>query len=94
MELQYWDSSITNTLTKVRSWNSSVGKAMDLGAGRPGFDTQYAKIYFTSLASRPALGSTQPPTQCVPGELLPGVKRPESEANLHVTSPPRYVFME
>jgi hypothetical protein len=33
-----------------------------------------------SKSSRPALGSTQPPTQWVPGALSPGVKRPEHEA--------------
>jgi hypothetical protein len=37
------------------------------------------KIFSTS--SRPALGSTQPPIQWVPGALFPGVKRPGREAD-------------
>jgi hypothetical protein len=31
-------------------------------------------------ASRPALGPTQPPFQCVPVAITPGVKRPRREA--------------
>jgi hypothetical protein len=38
-----------------------------------------SRIFFTS--SRPALGSTQPPIQCVRGALSPGVKRPGHEAD-------------
>jgi hypothetical protein len=34
-----------------------------------------------STAFRPALGPTQPPIQCVPGTLPPGVKRPGLEAD-------------
>jgi hypothetical protein len=33
------------------------------------------------MLSRPALGSTQPPIQWVPGALPPGVKRPGREAD-------------
>jgi hypothetical protein len=36
---------------------------------------------FTTAASRPALGPTQPPTQWVPGALSLGVKLPEREAD-------------
>jgi hypothetical protein len=39
-----------------------------------------SKIFF-STSSRPTLGSTQPPTQWVPGALSPGVKRPGREAD-------------
>jgi hypothetical protein len=44
--------------------------------GRPGFDPRQShwNLPLTS-ASRPALGPTQPPIQCVPGALTPGVKR-------------------
>jgi hypothetical protein len=42
-----------------------------------------SRIFSTS--SRPALGSTQPPIQFVPGTLSLGVKRPGREA---VDSPP------
>jgi hypothetical protein len=39
------------------------------------------KNFLFSTSSRPALGSTQPPTQCVPGALSPGVKRLGREAD-------------
>jgi hypothetical protein len=38
-------------------------------------------IFLFTTASRPALGSTQPPIQCVLGALSPGTKRPEREAD-------------
>jgi hypothetical protein len=38
-----------------------------------------SRIFSTS--SRLALESTQPPTQCVPGALPPGVKRPGRESD-------------
>jgi hypothetical protein len=59
-----------------------------------------------STSSRPALGSTQPPIQWVPGALSPGVKRPGREADHSLptsaevkkmwigTSTPPYAFME
>jgi hypothetical protein len=54
---------------------------------------------------RPALGTTQPPIQCVPGALFPGIKRPgrESDHSHNLVSRlrkrgaiapfPHYVFM-
>jgi hypothetical protein len=57
------------------------------------------------MMSRPALGSTQPPIQWVPGALSPGTKRPGREADHSspasaevkkmwiYTSTPSYVFM-
>jgi hypothetical protein len=50
-------------------------------AGRPGFDSwQGQEIFIFSTTARPALGSTQPPLQCLPGALSPEVKRPGHEA--------------
>jgi hypothetical protein len=46
-------------------WSSEGGR--QLRAGRPGFDSQQCKIFLFSTASRPTLGPTQPPIQCVPG---------------------------
>jgi hypothetical protein len=43
----------------------------------PGKDT----IFLFSIASRLTLGPTQPPIQCVPGALSPGVKRLGREAD-------------
>jgi hypothetical protein len=64
------------------------------------------KNFLFSTSSRPALGSTQPPIQWVPGALFPGVKRPGREADhsppasaeakknwIYTTSPP-YAFIE
>jgi hypothetical protein len=39
------------------------------------------KIFLFSIASRPALGPTQPPIQWVPGTLSQGVKRLGREAD-------------
>jgi hypothetical protein len=88
----------------VRSRKSVVGIATgyrlyDRGVGESGFESGWVKNFlFTS--SRPALGSTQPPIQWVPG-----VKRQEREADhsppasaevkktwIH-SSTPTYVFM-
>jgi hypothetical protein len=42
------------------------------GAGRPGFDSrQGQEIILYSTASRPALGTTQPPVEWVPRDLSP-----------------------
>jgi hypothetical protein len=43
--------------------------------------TGTVKNFLFSTSSRPALGSTQPPIQWVPGALSPRVKRPEREAH-------------
>jgi hypothetical protein len=63
------------------------------------------KNFLFSTSSRPVLGWTQPPIQCVPGALSPGVKRPGREtdhspsASAEVkkmwiyTSIPPYAFM-
>jgi hypothetical protein len=36
-------------------------------------------MFLFVTASRPALGPTQPPAQCVPGALFPEVKSPGNE---------------
>jgi hypothetical protein len=63
------------------------------------------KNFLFSKSSTPALGSTQPPIQWVPGVLSPGVKQPGREANHSppasaevkkmwiYTSTPPYAFM-
>jgi hypothetical protein len=63
------------------------------------------KNFLFSTWSRPALGFTQPPIQCVLGALSPGVKRPVREADHSpptsaevkqmwiYTSSPQYAFM-
>jgi hypothetical protein len=49
--------------------------------GVPGFDSRWGLGIFFFTASRTALGSTQPPIQCVQGALSLGVKRPGREAD-------------
>jgi hypothetical protein len=62
-----------------RSWYSDW-----LRVGRPrGRSSSPGRVknFLFSTSSRPALGSTQPPIQWVPGALSLGVKRPGREAN-------------
>jgi hypothetical protein len=65
--------------------DSSVGTAKGHGLDRPGSIPGKGKTFFSSTASRPALGPIQPSIQIVPGALSPEVKRPGREAD---NSPP------
>jgi hypothetical protein len=94
-----------------RSWDSIVGIATGYGLDDREVRVQVpvgSRIFSSprhSDRSTPALGSTQPPIQWVPGALSPGVKRPGREdahsapASAEVkkmwiyTSTPPYVFM-
>jgi hypothetical protein len=49
------------------------------------FESCGGKYFHFSMSSRPALGPTQPLSQCVRGALSAGVKRPGREA--HQSSP-------
>jgi hypothetical protein len=78
-----------------------------LRAGRPrgrSSSPDRLKNFLFSMTSRPALGSTQPPIQWVPGALSSGVKRPGVKLTTHLqlvpgqewrsyTSTPSYAFM-
>jgi hypothetical protein len=48
-----------------------------VGSSSPG----RVQNFLSSTSFRPALGSTQPPTQWVPGALFPDVKQQEREAD-------------
>jgi hypothetical protein len=61
------------------------GYSDGLRAGRPGFDSRQGhEIFLFSIMPRPAVGSTHPPRQWVPGTVSPRVKRPRREAD-HLT---------
>ena len=55
-----------------RGRDSSVAKATRYGLNSPGIESWWGVGDFPH-SSRPALGPTQPPVQCVPS-LFPGVK--------------------
>jgi hypothetical protein len=61
------------------SRDSSVGIANGYGLDNRGVGVP-VPVGSRIFSSRPALGSTQPPIQWVPGDLSPWVKRPEREA--------------
>jgi hypothetical protein len=42
---------------------------------------EWWEFFLFATASRPILGPTQSPSQCVPGILTPGLNRPEREAD-------------
>jgi hypothetical protein len=74
-----------------------MGYGLDCRGSVPG----RVKIFLFYTASRPALGPTQPPIQCVLWALTPGVKRPGREADhlppssaeVKNDGAPLYVFM-
>jgi hypothetical protein len=74
--------------SSIMSRDSSVGIATGYGLDEKGGGSSSpgrVKNFHFSISSRPALGSTQPPTKWVPGALSPGVKQQGREAE---QSPP------
>jgi hypothetical protein len=64
-----------------RAWVAQSLKRLATGWGS-GFDyRQGMRIFLFSTASRPALGPTQPPIQCVPEAVSPVIKRLGREAD-------------
>jgi len=47
------------------------------------------RFFLFAAASRPVLGPTQPPIQCLPETLSPGVKRPGRELTIYLRVVPR-----
>jgi hypothetical protein len=58
-------------------WRLATGSRPRVRSSSPGG----GKTFFFSMASRPALGSTQSPIQWEPGAFSPGVKQPGREAD-------------
>jgi hypothetical protein len=83
---------------------TSSGIRAGCARGRSSSPGRVKNFYF-SISSRQALGSTQPPIQCVPRALSPGVKREGREADHSpptstdvkkmwiYTSTPQYAFI-
>jgi hypothetical protein len=66
----------------MRSWDSSVVIALGYRLDDRGFDSlQRLRIFLFTTTSRPALGPTQSPIQCVSRVLSLGVKRSRREAD-------------
>jgi hypothetical protein len=64
------------------SRNNWVGTVTSVWAGRPRNWVWFAAEdteFLLSIMFRSVLGPTQSPTQCVPGAVYPGVKRPGCE---------------
>jgi hypothetical protein len=67
-------------LSRVSAVGIATGYELD-GRGVRSSSPGREKNFLFSTSSRPALGSTQPPVQWVPGALSPEVKRPGREAD-------------
>jgi len=66
----------------VRVFSMCICIALGYGLDHWGFKSrQEMGIFLFTIASRPALGLTQPRIQRLPGALFPGVKRPGREAD-------------
>jgi hypothetical protein len=59
------------------TFRTATGYGLDGRGSIPSRD----KIFLFYVTSRPAVGPTQPPIQCVPGAVSPGVKRQGREAD-------------
>jgi hypothetical protein len=70
------------TTRRYRSRDIAVGTANGYGLDdRGGTSPGRVNNFIFSTSSRPALGPTQPPIQCVPRALYTGVKRAGREAD-------------
>jgi hypothetical protein len=77
-----WQFICLNLYQNSISYQSRIS---GLRAGWSRVRSSGLRISLLTTKSRPALGPTQPPIQCVPGALNLGVNRPEREADY---SPP------
>jgi hypothetical protein len=76
----HFNNNDNNNLPSRR--NSVFGFATGYGLDDRGVRVRVRlRLRISSTSSRPALGSTWPPLQCVPGALSPGIKRPLREAD-------------
>jgi hypothetical protein len=71
----------TNGTAQNFSYISILNLAQFILARDPSSSPGRVKNFLFSISSIPAVGSTQPHIQWVPGALSPGVKRPEHETD-------------
>jgi hypothetical protein len=74
-------SSSSSSSNNIRNQGNSVNIVTRLCSGRSGFDFREGRDSSFATASRPALGSTQPPIHWVHRTISLGVKRPGREAD-------------
>jgi hypothetical protein len=72
----FLDGQLTDGSEVISLTHQQAGRSRDQSSS-PG----RVKNFLFSTSSITALGSTQPPIQCVPGALSPGIKRPGHEAD-------------
>jgi hypothetical protein len=77
-----------------KSWDSIVGITKGDGLDGRGSISWKDKIFLFSIASRPAVGPTQPPIQWVPWALSPGGKRQGVKLTTHLHLVPRSRMVE
>jgi hypothetical protein len=74
-----WNEAVMNLIRCITLAHGGTRHSDWLRAGRlKGQSSSPGRVnnFLFSKSSRPALGSTQPPAQWVPGALSPGVKLP------------------
>jgi hypothetical protein len=92
------------TTNQPRDGDGSFSMDTRLLLGSPAFTSrqgQWCHFFLFTTASRPALGTTQPPIQWVPGTLSRGIKRttrlhlvPRLRTHWAIFSLPQYIFKE
>jgi hypothetical protein len=108
MFLMFYHTLFSLEYCIYKSHDSVVGTAIGYGLDDQGVGVRVpggGKNFHFSISSRPALGSTQPSIQWVPGALSSGIKRQGREADHSTptsaevkkmwiyTSTPPYAFM-
>jgi hypothetical protein len=81
MEMMMMMMMIKTTTTTTTTNTELSGIVLGYGQDDRWFDSRQGLEIFFTIASREALGPTQPPIQRLPGTLSLGVKQPGREAD-------------
>jgi hypothetical protein len=75
-QLKQWHGKYDNFIEDIKHFHSRYSDWLPAGRPRRGRSSSPGRVknFLFSKSSRPALGSTQPPIQWVPGALAPGGK--------------------